>query len=209
MSDQDNFYSGREQSQIKHFLLERYLTEMAFKVALSQPDKLTAINYVDGFSGPWETRDEADYSDTSFGQSIIVLKKVRSELQRLKHETLPVRFVFCEKIRTRHRSLVDAVSAEQSLDIRCLQGRFEEKLKDISRICRDGFTFTLIDPTGFKLNTIEISKFHRDHRGEFLWNYMADHANRFLTREGLESAYGTLLRMKNGWSDAETQTLAI
>jgi three-Cys-motif partner protein len=193
MADQENYYSGREQSQIKHFLLERYLTDMSFKVALSQPDVLTAINYVDGFSGPWGTRDEADYSDTSFGQAIIVLKKVRSELQRLKHERLPVRFVFCEKNRTRHGNLVKAVSEERSLDIRCLHGRFEEKLKDISAICRNGFTFTFIDPTGFKLNTIEISKFLRKHRGEFLWNYMADHANRFLTREGLEDAYGTLL----------------
>lgn len=193
MSDQENLYTGREQSQIKHYLLERYLTEMAFKVAQSQTNALTAINYVDGFSGPWETRDEVDYSDTSFGQAIIILKKVRSELQRLKHERLPVRFVFCERNRARHKSLVNAVAEEQSLDIRCLQGRFEEKLEEISEICRDGFTFTFIDPTGFKLQTLEISQFLRNHRGEFLWNYMADHANRFLTREGLESAYGTLL----------------
>ena len=135
MSDQENFYSGREQSQIKHYLLERYLTEMAFKVAQSQAGTLTAINYVDGFSGPWETRDEAGYSDTSFGQAILVLKKVRSELQRLKRERLPVRFVFCEKNRKRHTNLVNAVSEEKSLDIRCLHGQFEEKLKPNLNSC--------------------------------------------------------------------------
>jgi three-Cys-motif partner protein len=210
MPDPDKLYTGREQSRIKHFLLERYLTVMAFKVAQSTTDTLTGINYVDGFSGPWETRDKASYSDTSFGQAIKVLKTVRKELQRLRHERLPVRFIFCEENRTRHTNLVKAVSEERSLDIRCLHGRFEQKLNDISQICRDGFTFTFIDPTGFKLHTFEISQFLRNHRGEFLWNYMADHANRFATREGIGNAYGTLLadkKWKERWNDPDLSHL--
>lgn len=193
MPDPDKLYTDREQSRIKHFLLERYLTDMAFKVAQSTTGTLTGINYVDGFSGPWETRDEASYSDTSFGQAIKVLKKVRGELQRIKHERLPVRFVFCEENRARYAHLLRAVSEEKTVETQCLNGRFEQKLDEISQICRDGFTFTFIDPTGFKLQTYKISEFLREHRGEFLWNYMADHANRFLTREGLTDAYGALL----------------
>lgn len=46
-------YSGREQTEAKHFILRRYLQELAFKVLTFQD-----ITYVDGFSGPWETNRE-------------------------------------------------------------------------------------------------------------------------------------------------------
>ena len=193
MTDLDELYKGREQSQIKHFILQRYLTDMAFKVAQSDQEKLTAINYVDGFSGPWETQDAEGFADTSFRQAIDVMRKVRRELQRVRHAKLQVRFIFCESNRSRHAKLVGAVSDDKDVEIHCLHGRFEEKLDEIFDKCRDGFTFSFIDPNGFKLYTQEISEYLRRLRGEFLWNYMADHANRFVTREGLEDAYGTLL----------------
>jgi hypothetical protein len=44
-------YSGREQTKAKHFILKRYLQALAFKVL-----RFSDITYVDGFSGPWETR---------------------------------------------------------------------------------------------------------------------------------------------------------
>ena len=193
MSNSKEFYRGREQSEVKHFILESYLMEMAFKVAQSKKSELTAINYVDGFSGPWEIQDEAGYSDTSFRRAIEVLRTVRKEIQRVRHATLPVRFVFCEKIRARYVTLIKAVSEYEDVEIHCIHGRFENMLDRISEICQGEFTFSFIDPSGFKLHTREISEFLRAQRGEFLWNYMADHANRFLSREGLEDAYGTLL----------------
>lgn len=193
MTDFDELYRGREQSRVKHFILQRYLTEMAFKVAQSGKGPLTPINYVDAFSGPWETQDEAGHVDTSFRQSIETLRGVRAELQKLGRGTLPVRFIFCEKNRARYEKLKQAVVQDEDFEIHCIHGCFEEKLDEISGLCKDGFTFTFIDPTGFKLKTQEISTFLSSHRGEFLWNYMADHANRFVTREGLEDAYGALL----------------
>ena len=60
-------YSGREQTKAKHFILKRYLQALAFKVLPSFD-----ITYVDGFSGPWETKTEA-FSDTSFMIAINVL----------------------------------------------------------------------------------------------------------------------------------------
>jgi len=200
MPDPDEFYRGREQSQIKHFILKRYLTDMAFKVAQSRAGGLTAINYVDGFSGPWETQGEAEYEDTSFRQAISVLRDVRAELTAQRGAELPIRFIFCETNPDRYKKLDAAVSADSDLEIHCILGQFEEQLDKISRICSDGFTFTFIDPTGFKIGTHEISKFLQKHRGEFLWNYMADHANRFLTRAGLEEAYGSLLDDQR-WAD--------
>ena len=97
MPELNSLYQGREQSQVKHFILRQYLTSMAFKVVQSSGRSPTPINYVDGFSGPWGTRDTSDYSDTSFGLAIDVLKRVRDEMQRIKHIRPPVRFVFCEE----------------------------------------------------------------------------------------------------------------
>lgn len=193
MAKSDDLYKGREQSLIKHFILQRYLTEMAFKIGQSNKNVLTPINYVDGLAGPWGTRDTDSYSDTSFRQAIDVLRTVRHEIHRLRNAKLPVRFVFCEQNKKTHAELVEAVSNDSDVEIHCLHGRFEKKLDEVSAICREGFTFTFIDPKGFKVYTNEISEFLRRHRGEFLWNYMADHANRFLEREGLEDAYGALL----------------
>ena len=53
-------YFGREQTKAKHFILRRYLQALAFKVL-----PFFDITYVDGFSGPWETKTE-DFIDSSF-----------------------------------------------------------------------------------------------------------------------------------------------
>ena len=69
-------YIDREQTQAKHFILRGYLQELAFKVLRGRD-----IAYVDGFSGPWESKT-ADFSDTSFMIAIGVLK----DAQRIIHE---------------------------------------------------------------------------------------------------------------------------
>jgi hypothetical protein len=53
-------YFGREQTKAKHFILRRYLQALAFKIL-----RFFDITYVDGFSGPWETKTE-DFVDSSF-----------------------------------------------------------------------------------------------------------------------------------------------
>ncbi len=49
------FYRGREQTYLKHFFLEKYLERVAWNI-LSFRDEFV---YVDGFSGPWKSEDEA------------------------------------------------------------------------------------------------------------------------------------------------------
>ncbi len=61
-------YFDREQTKAKHFILKRYLQALAFKVL-----RFSAITYVDGFSGPWETQTQ-DFADSSFKIAIEVLK---------------------------------------------------------------------------------------------------------------------------------------
>ena len=46
-------YKGREQTEVKHFILRRYLQTLTFKLLEGGRRELA---YVDGFSGPWESR---------------------------------------------------------------------------------------------------------------------------------------------------------
>ena len=69
-------YSGREQTKAKHFILKHYLEALAFKVLT-----FSDITYVDGFSGPWETKTE-DFADSSFMIAIRVLQDAQKKNNR-------------------------------------------------------------------------------------------------------------------------------
>ena len=55
-------YIGREQSYVKHVVLDTYLERFAHIIG-SWKDSIT---YIDGFSGPWNSQTQ-DFSDSSFG----------------------------------------------------------------------------------------------------------------------------------------------
>src|SRR3974390_2826889 len=76
-----NAYVDREQTQAKHFILHGYLQELAYKVLRGWD-----IAYVDGFSGPWESRT-ADYSDTSF----MIALGFSKEAHRIVYEQTRIR----------------------------------------------------------------------------------------------------------------------
>ena len=65
-------YRRREQTLIKHIILERYLDVVARHILW----RWTEFVFVDGFSGPWAGRTD-DYSDTSFGIALRKLREVR------------------------------------------------------------------------------------------------------------------------------------
>lgn len=71
-----SIYQGREQTEAKHFILRKYLQKLAFKTLHGG---WSTLAYVDGFSGPWETRT-ADYSDSSFMIAIQVLKDAQQKV---------------------------------------------------------------------------------------------------------------------------------
>jgi len=70
MSLDEQNYLGREQTLVKHIILQRYLLRLAVIVG-TWADSIT---YIDCFSGPWESKT-TDYSDTSFGIAVQELKK--------------------------------------------------------------------------------------------------------------------------------------
>ena len=68
------FYQDREQSQVKHRVLQRYLQAFAPIVGSAYDE----IVYVDCMAGPWESRDSS-LSDTSFHTALDVLRRCRHQ----------------------------------------------------------------------------------------------------------------------------------
>ena len=70
-------YEGREQSYLKHRVLEEYLISWAFKLG----SKATRLWYIDSFAGPWGSGDE-DLADTSVAIGTKALETVRDASRR-------------------------------------------------------------------------------------------------------------------------------
>src|SRR5258708_5674053 len=84
-------YEGREQAFVKHYLLERYLPDWAYKVG----SRWGSLAYVDGFAGPWESKDP-NHADTSFGIAVNALRNSQAGLSS-KQVNLSVGSILVEK----------------------------------------------------------------------------------------------------------------
>jgi three-Cys-motif partner protein len=173
-------YSGREQTLAKHFILRRYLQTLAFKLL---GGGLPVLTYVDGFSGPWESK-AADYSDTSFMIAIGVLKDAH---QRFREKGTPkeIRCFFVEENAAAYRQLEAAVMAHHDpandFHVVTFCGKFEDAVPQIMRFVGRSFALTFIDPTGwtgYPYN--KIAPILKHQPGEILVNFMYDYVNRFI-----------------------------
>lgn len=170
-------YSGREQTEAKHFILRRYLQELAFKV-LRHWD----ITYVDGFSGPWESRT-ADFSDTSFMIAISVLKDAQERIRAETGKRRKVRCFFSENNQDAFTQLQAAVASHHSpsdgFEIQTFLGDFENAVTDIQALIGDSFPLIFIDPTGWTGYPLEkIKPLFARPKCEVLINFMYDFVNR-------------------------------
>ncbi len=168
-------YVGREQTLVKHLFLTQYLRKAAFMVFQGRAN---TFNFVDAFAGPWSLADNTDFTDSSFDQAIRTLDPVRDYLEQRGVTGRRLRFRFCEKKPDRCAQLRDYAQRQSVYDIKVYEGAFEDHADEIEDDCRLGFTFTFIDPTGFKLRSADIARFLAKTRSEFLLNFMADHVNR-------------------------------
>lgn len=185
-------YKGREQSYIKHEFLSRYLRSAAYKILQGRS---RVFNFVDAFAGPWNVSAD-DLSDASFDQALRTLESVRADLADLGKRGaagLKLRFCFCEKDSSRAFRLREYAERHQGIEISVLQGAFEDHLDDIGNFCRDGFTFTFIDPTGWNIRSAAIFEFLREQNGEFLLNFMSEHINRHAEYPVVAESFGRFL----------------
>jgi len=170
---------GREQTKAKHFILRRYLQALAFKVLT-----FSDITYVDGFSGPWETKTE-DFSDSSFMIAISVLQDAQKRIQERTGIQRRIRCFFSEINTEAFAQLQEAVAQfhkpEDGFEIKTYCGKFEDAVDEIQAFIGVSLPLIFIDPTGwtgYPFNKIKRLFLHP--KCEILINFMYEFVNRFV-----------------------------
>lgn len=183
-------YTGREQTQAKHFILRGYLQELAYKV-LNNWD----IAYVDGFSGPWESK-AADFSDTSFMVALKVLKEAQKNILERTHKRRTIRCFFSEKNAGAYQQMVKTVMPfhhpGESFEVKTFHGEFVDAVGEIRAFVGNAFRLIFIDPTGWTgYPFTKIAPLFAYEKCEVLINFMYDYINRFRTHSD-EKIIGSL-----------------
>ncbi len=175
-------YVDREQAFVKHFVLKTYLQRLAMKVAHFAPG--TTVNYLDGFSGPWDAVAE-NWTDSSPYIAAAELTKAAAILGNLpKPVPLTVRCMFVENDRAAFARLQRVVEAFPGMEIVALCGEFEAQIGDVVKFASGGskpFGFAFIDPTGWTgYGLKEITPLLRVRPSEVLINFMTKDISRFI-----------------------------
>ncbi|HEY1979296.1 MAG TPA: three-Cys-motif partner protein TcmP [Xanthobacteraceae bacterium] len=196
-----NTYVGREQTQAKHFILRRYLQALAFKVLRGWD-----IAYVDGFSGPWESK-KGDYSDTSFMIAIQVLREAQRKIEEQTGARRKVKCFFSEKDATAYRQMAAAVACfnrpDERFEIRTSHGEFVDAVNEISAFVGRSFPLIFIDPTGWTEYPFpKIAPLFAPGKCEVIINFMYGHISRFISHpdEKITASLDPILGGP-GWKD--------
>lgn len=175
-------YDGREQSAAKHLILGSYLEVLALKIGQFRKD--VTFNYVDGFSGPWESKT-TDLSDTSPSLALQRLLAVRQQLAA-RGQSFTVRAFFVSRTKAGAEQLAGLRARFPEAQIEIATGAFEERINDACRFARTGrdpFAFVFIDPTGWTgFGLPAITPLLREGRTEVLLNFMTGHISRFVDK---------------------------
>lgn len=170
----NEFYYDREQTQVKHRVLERYLQAFA-PIIGSRYDEIV---YVDCMAGPWEAKDDA-LSDTSFHKALSVFQDCRKRA-RCKR----VRALLIENDPQRFPLLEAYAERVQGLEVVTRQWDFNDHVQDVINFAtesRNSFPFIFLDPTGWSEVRIDrIRPILQLNPGEVLINFMSSWVKRFL-----------------------------
>lgn len=175
-------YSGREQTKAKHFILKHYLEELAFKVLT-----FSDITYVDGFSGPWQSKTE-DFSDSSFMIAISVLVDAQKKIFERIGRRRRIGCFFSENNPEAFSQLHAAVAPyhrpEEGFEIKTYSGEFVNAVADIQQFIGNSFPLIFIDPTGWTGYPLDkIKELFSRPKCEVLINFMYEFVNRFANSE--------------------------
>ncbi|MGK9233283.1 three-Cys-motif partner protein TcmP [Inquilinus limosus] len=194
-------YSGREQTKAKHFILRNYLQALAFKVL-----RFSDITYIDGFSGPWETKAE-NFGDSSFMIAISVLQDAQKVIQAQTGIQRRIRCFFSESNRDAYTKLREAVTPfhkpSERFEIKTYGGKFEDAVTNIQNFSTASFPLIFIDPTGWSGYPFsKIGPLFTGTKCEVLINFMYDFVNRFSNSEN-EDIIASLdpILGGSGWRD--------
>lgn len=174
MSD---FYLGREQSKIKHKVLQRYLQAFAPIIG----SKFDEIVYVDCMAGPWESRDSS-FTDTSFHVALTALRDCKRQGKCRR-----IRALLIENNQDSYKCLKEYARTISDIEVVTKQWDFTEHIQEIISFVKSGrnaFPFFFIDPTGWAEVRIDrIAPLLQVDPGEVLINLMSSWIIRFLDDE--------------------------
>lgn len=189
---QRDLYSGREQTLVKHLILQKYLRRFAHIIGF----RWETITYVDCFAGPWNVRSE-DLKDSSFSIALDELRKARQT-----HQNLKLRCFFLEKEAEPFARLKEFATKVTDAEVIPKNAALEKSVPDIVGFVKQGgansFPFIFIDPTGwtgFEMDVI--APLLCLNPGEVLINFMTGFIRRFLElpqqarRESFKRLFGT------------------
>jgi three-Cys-motif partner protein len=189
----DEHYHGREQSQIKHLVLERYLKAFAPIIGGYYDE----IVYVDCLAGPWKAKDES-LSDTSFDRALSVFRECKN-----KNRCRKVRALLVEKDPERYVQLEAYAKQFDDIEVVTRNWDFTEHVQDVvdfATSSKNSFPFFFIDPTGWREVCIDvIGPILRVTPGEVLINFMSSWITRFLddhTKSFEELLGGNTVRLR-------------
>lgn len=132
------FYEGREQSLVKHLILQHYLERFAYIIGRHW----RSISYIDCFAGSWKSRSE-EYDDTSFAIAIRELTRARAELTKGNDPNVKLqalRAFFLELNSTAYAELQHFASKVSDVQIQTKNASLEDSISDIQKFVREGGT---------------------------------------------------------------------
>lgn len=179
ITDQGDRYKGREQTLVKHCLLDAYLERLFMIVG----HHAQTICYVDCFAGPWEEQED-DLGDTSIARSLNIIKKCREGLLKIG-KNVQFRALFVEQKSKSFHKLEEYLASREieGIETRAFKGSFHKLIPEILNWCGPHFVFFFIDPKGWK-NAVELPTLYpllRRPDSEFLVNFMYDFLSRFVS----------------------------
>lgn len=171
-------YSEREQSGLKHFVLRKYLEAAARIIGLWND-----FSYVDCCAGPWESQS-AEFSDTSFGIAVEVLKESKAWLRGQAKNPIFKALLIEEKAEPFKRLAAFAdVFGDESVQVKAQHWDFREHSAEIIQFVANppSFAFIFVDPTGWTPAQIRgLEPLLKVKPGEVLINFMSSFIVRFL-----------------------------
>jgi|GEM_PF-833314 len=187
-------YLDREQAYVKHYLLQEYLPELTYRVGRNW----NAIAYVDGFAGPWQTKDP-NYADSSFGVAIRALEEGQRGLLDAHNRHVHMNSVLVEAEQDAYSRLKKFADTQTkaSFEVHAVHGEFVESIPRIEELINasdfNTFKFVLLDPTGWaQIPMRRLQPFFDNRSCEVLINLMTGHIVRFLNEADRAESYRDL-----------------
>lgn len=174
-------YEGREQSYLKHRVLQEYLRVWSHKIGSLGKRSHLRLWYVDCFAGPWESRTDS-LTDTSIHIGLKALEEAALTWQQQGFQ-IDAGAIFVEKNQAAYRDLDQFLKTHQGpVKTVALHGNFGDRVGEICRILKYDPAFVFVDPTGFKGAAMGfLPQLLRPRMRDVLVNVMFDHMNRFRT----------------------------